>query len=146
MFLTLAEISDKIGTGFEPAIGGVIVASVLLWLSRFRVWLYGLVIPVAYWGNWNIAAEMNDPFGALIINEVGIGFFVRSFASWNAPLVLGLPLAFVIRTRHVRVVRQSMECCPTCGYDTRAGHDRCPECGTRPALRRRPDRRNDVCP
>jgi hypothetical protein len=62
------------------------------------------------------------------------------FSGWGIAILAGLlawPTAWVIATRK-RNQRPGL--CTVCGYDLRATPDRCPECGTVPALAAKGDR------
>lgn len=57
-----------------------------------------------------------------------------AFPHWLAALLLALPPGWrayvLVRARR----RKTRGMCPTCGYDLRGGHEKCPECGS-PILR-----------
>lgn len=79
-----------------------------------------------------------------MIGWTGYRYSVRSKADWqgqyhlialNPIIVLGIcAIAIALALRAIfrswaRRRRTAQGCCPNCGYDLRAGHERCPECG-----------------
>jgi hypothetical protein len=128
--LTLAELADKMGSGLEAAIGACVVLVIPLWLSRWRCWLYALVVPALILGNQQIVCEMRSTFGGEVISELGVAYYVKCLVSWNVPYVAATPLAIVRHRRWVRRDRRSRGACANCGYDLRGDPaSACPECG-----------------
>ncbi len=129
--LTLAEVADKMGSGFESAIGALLLLLLPLWLSKWAWWLYGLMLPVQLFGTWELVTEMQSVFGSQVIMEVGHEYYVRCLASWNGPFIALAPMAIVRRRRHASRARRPHGACIVCGYDLRATPKSCPECGDR---------------
>jgi glycerol-3-phosphate acyltransferase PlsY len=131
MTVVLAEVSDKIGTGYEPGyfamvVGGLIVP--LAWWWRFVPILLTLVVCAL--GNVVIASEINTWIGVAIVDEIGWSYYVRSFVAWNLPLTLTAALVPLVHRRSMNSTRARRGQCIQCGYDLRGNMDQgCPECG-----------------
>jgi hypothetical protein len=65
----------------------------------------------------------------------GDSFVISISFLWPVLALTPLPVWWVV-DRRLRKSRHGRQLCAKCGYDLRATPDRCPECGTPPAVRR----------
>jgi hypothetical protein len=99
-----------------PADGGGVASIVVGLITSFLL--------LISWGLWPSASGPNVALFIIAWLLFGIGL-----ATW---VFLTFPTALYLlgsRGRRLRRRRRAAGLCAVCGYDLRAGHDRCPECG-----------------
>ena len=84
--------------------------------------------------DWVVAALATSYAGGTLVpaNSRYTAHEVFGFPLWmGIATTTFLPAVWTTRWKRLRR-RQSVDLCPTCGYDLRASPDRCPECGAVP--------------
>lgn len=105
-----------------------------VWIQQYRL-DHPEYVESFWWIRLNVRDISFAPFNMQIGNSGPHDhYLVVHLPLWvlaaSAAIVAALTARYWLRARRRRSLRDDAVSCPRCGYDMRATHDRCPECGT----------------